>query len=352
VSGLTSIEWADATWNPVTGCAKISPGCAHCYAEAFAERFRGLTGHPYEQGFDLRLWPERLELPLRWRKARRIFVNSMSDLFHEAVPDGFVADVFDVMERARRHTFLVLTKRPERLAELAPRLPWPSNVWMGVSIENRRFVGRAELLRRVPAAVRFISAEPLLGALDCLDLGRYRLADRRRRERAPGPADGPRLGSRSGGALPRRRRGHLREAVGRPLGMRARLPRRSPARRQGRRHGLLACGPPRPRDAGHDPARRRPRRWAVMLERRYEFSDFVTALELRAYVDAVRSCRHVWSDPVSDRPGGAEYRFCLFLCGRAWWSGELEPGSSEEVRQQQERERTWAAWRGASGGDQ
>jgi protein gp37 len=170
VSGVTTIEWADATWNPVTGCAKVSPGCAHCYAEAFAERFRGVPGHPYEQGFDLRLWPERLEVPLRWRKPRRIFVNSMSDLFHEAVPDGFVADVFAVMDRARQHTFLVLTKRPERLVDLAPHLPWPANVWMGVSIENRHYVGRAELLRRVPAAVRFISAEPLLGPLDGLDL--------------------------------------------------------------------------------------------------------------------------------------------------------------------------------------
>src|SRR2546430_2706295 len=138
MSDKSTIEWTDATWNPVTGCTRVSPGCDHCYALTFAERFRGVAGHPYEQGFDLKLWPERLELPLRWRTPRLIFVNSMSDLFHEDITDTFVADVFDVMEGASRHTFQVLTKRPERLAELAPHLPWPSNVWMGVSIENRR----------------------------------------------------------------------------------------------------------------------------------------------------------------------------------------------------------------------
>src|SRR5215470_1442803 len=113
----STIEWTEATWNPIRGCIKVSPGCAHCYAEAFAERFRGVPGHPYQHGFDLRLWPERLEVPLRWRKPRRIFVNSMSDLFHEGVTDSLVAAVFDVMARAHWHTFLVLTKRPERLVE-------------------------------------------------------------------------------------------------------------------------------------------------------------------------------------------------------------------------------------------
>jgi protein gp37 len=170
VSGLTTIEWTEATWNPVTGCHKVSPGCAHCYAETFAERFRGVPGHPYEHGFDIRIRPERLELPLRWRKPRLVFVNSMSDPYHEAVPEAFIRDVHDVMARAHWHTFQVLTKRSGRLAELAPRLPWPANVWMGVSIENRRFVERADHLRRVPAAVRFISAEPLLGPLEGLDL--------------------------------------------------------------------------------------------------------------------------------------------------------------------------------------
>ncbi len=138
MAGRSRIEWTEATWNPVTGCSKVSPGCAHCYAETFAERWRGVPGHPYEQGFDLRLWPERLEVPLRWRRPRVVFVNSMSDLFHEDIPDEYVAEVFDVMIRAKQHTFQILTKRHERLVELAPQLPWPRNVWMGVTIENRR----------------------------------------------------------------------------------------------------------------------------------------------------------------------------------------------------------------------
>jgi len=166
----SAIEWTQATWNPVTGCNKVSPGCAHCYAETFAERWRGIPDHPYEQGFDLRLWPHRLEMPLRWRRPRLVFVNSMSDLFHKDVPLDYICGVFDVMVQASRHRFQVLTKRHERLAELAHDLPWPENVWMGVSIENRRFVKRADYLRQVPAAVRFISAEPLLGPLEGLDL--------------------------------------------------------------------------------------------------------------------------------------------------------------------------------------
>jgi protein gp37 len=166
----SAIEWTEATWNPVTGCDQVSPGCAHCYAKTFAERWRGVPGHPYEQGFDLKLWPKRLEQPLRWKRPRMIFVNSMSDLFHEGIPDAYIRRVFDVMVRAEHHTFQVLTKRHERLAILAPDLPWPDNVWVGVSIENRRFVHRADFLRQVPAAVRFISAEPLLGPLEGLDL--------------------------------------------------------------------------------------------------------------------------------------------------------------------------------------
>ena len=168
--GSSAIEWTQATWNPVTGCSKVSPGCAHCYAETFAERFRGVPGHPYEQGFDLRLWPNRLDYPLKWKKPKVIFVNSMSDLFHEDIPDDYVAQVFDVMTRADHHVYQILTKRPERLAELAQSLPWPEHIWMGVTIENRRFVKRADFLREVPAAVRFISAEPLLGLLEGLDL--------------------------------------------------------------------------------------------------------------------------------------------------------------------------------------
>ena len=166
----SAIQWTEATWNPVTGCDQVSPGCAHCYAKTFAERWRGIPGHHYEQGFDLRLWPERLEQPLRWLRPRLIFVNSMSDLFHEGIPDEYVAEVFEVMVRAEQHTFQILTKRHERLIELAPDLPWPANVWMGVSIENRRFIQRADYLREVPAAVRFISAEPLLGPLEDLNL--------------------------------------------------------------------------------------------------------------------------------------------------------------------------------------
>ncbi len=164
----SAIEWTEATWNPVTGCDQVSPGCAHCYAKIFAERWRGIPGHPYEQGFDLRLWPQRLEVPLRWRKPKTIFVNSMSDLFHEDIPLEFVEEVFATMRAAHWHTFQILTKRHERLAELADYFDWPPNVWMGVTIENRRFIGRAEALRTVPAAVRFISAEPLLGPLDDL----------------------------------------------------------------------------------------------------------------------------------------------------------------------------------------
>lgn len=161
----SEIEWTNATWNPVTGCTKISPGCKHCYAEVFAERWRGIPGHHYEQGFDLRLWPERLNLPLTWKKPQTIFVNSMSDLFHENVPSSFIKMVFQTMEKASWHTFQILTKRSERLVELAPKLNWPSNVWMGVSIENDKYLWRADHLREVQAAVRFLSLEPLLGPL-------------------------------------------------------------------------------------------------------------------------------------------------------------------------------------------
>jgi len=166
----SAIEWTESTWNPVTGCDEVSPGCAHCYAKAFAERWRGVPGHAYEQGLDLKLWPQRLEMPLRWKRPRMVFVNSMSDLFHEDIPFDYIGRVFDVMVRAKQHTFQILTKRQRRLAELAPDLPWPENVWMGVTIENRRFVDRADYLRQVPAAIRFISAEPLLGPLEGLDL--------------------------------------------------------------------------------------------------------------------------------------------------------------------------------------
>jgi protein gp37 len=168
----SAIEWTEATWNPVTGCSKVSPGCAHCYAETLSQRFHW-SEHPWTEAHaanNVVLHPERLDQPLRWRRPRTVFVNSMSDLFHELVPLEFIADVFAVMAEADRHIFQILTKRHRRLAELAGDLPWPANVWMGVSIENRRWIERADYLRDVPAAVRFISAEPLLGQLDELGL--------------------------------------------------------------------------------------------------------------------------------------------------------------------------------------
>jgi len=166
----SAIEWTDATWNPVTGCTQVSPGCDHCYALTFSERFRGVPGHHFEQGFALHLWPERLDLPLRWKKPRRIFAVSMGDPFHHDVPDDFIRRMWDTMEQAHWHQFQVLTKRPQRMARLAPMLPWPANIWAGTSIETGQYNWRADHLRRVPAAVRFISAEPLLGPLNDLDL--------------------------------------------------------------------------------------------------------------------------------------------------------------------------------------
>lgn len=170
MSDGSTIEWTDATWNPVRGCTKISPGCKHCYAERFAERFRGVANHPFEQGFDLRLIPEKLDLPLTWRAGRRIFVNSMSDLFHEAVPEAYVMRVFDVMRQTPQHTFQVLTKRADRMARLAPSLDIPGNVWMGASVENAEYASRIEDLRKVEARVRFLSIEPLLGPIPNLSL--------------------------------------------------------------------------------------------------------------------------------------------------------------------------------------
>jgi protein gp37 len=175
----TSIEWATHVWNPTTGCDRVSPGCAHCYALDMAARLKRFGQPKYQKdgarrssgpGFGVTLHPQTLGAPLGWRKPRIVFVNSMSDLFHEEIPLNYIQQVFDVMRRAPQHIFQVLTKRDERLAELASELPWPGNVWMGVSIENRRFVHRADRLRRVPAAVRFISAEPLLGPLEGLNL--------------------------------------------------------------------------------------------------------------------------------------------------------------------------------------
>lgn len=210
---MTKIEWTDVTWNPVRGCTKIAPGCAHCYAETFAERFRGVPGHAYEQGFDLRLVPEKLAEPLKWKTPRRVFVNSMSDLFHEDVPDTFIAAVFGVMAATPKHTYQILTKRSKRMRAwfrwlrewetddpsaaiqlkllaacvlegmegpgLGGRIldaSWPlRNVWLGVSCEDqRRADERIPDLLATPAAVRFVSAEPLLGPIDFRQIGTYR----------------------------------------------------------------------------------------------------------------------------------------------------------------------------------
>lgn len=176
MSAKSEIEWTDATWNPVRGCTKVSPGCAHCYAEVFAERFRGVPGHPYERGFDLRLVPEKLLEPLRWQQSRMIFVNSMSDLFHEDVPDEYIYSVATVMERANWHTYQVLTKRSERLsALLRTKLRSAANaphIWWGVSVENRRVgLPRVRDLQQASARVRFLSIEPLLEDLGPIDLG-------------------------------------------------------------------------------------------------------------------------------------------------------------------------------------
>lgn len=203
----TGIEWTDATWNPVTGCDKVSPGCDHCYAETFAERWRGTRGHYFETGFDVQPRPDKLALPLRWTKPRKVFVNSMSDLFHDRVPDEYIARVFAVMALAEQHTFQLLTKRHGRMKSLLRGRPfqqqvweawstldtpkgcptleyaeypdWPlPNVWLGVSAEDQK---RADLripaLLDTPAAVRFVSAEPLLGPIDMIGGGRYWLPD-------------------------------------------------------------------------------------------------------------------------------------------------------------------------------
>jgi protein gp37 len=187
--GTTTIEWTATyntdgslqskgkTWNPVTGCTKVSPGCDHCYAETIAERFRGVPGSAYEQGFDLKLWPARLALPSTWTKPQMVFVNSMSDLFHKDIPDDYILQVFDAMVESDKHIYQVLTKRPSRLANtsllnkiLEKYGQWPAHVWYGTTIESNAYVWRADQLRKVPAHTRFISAEPLLGELTNLSL--------------------------------------------------------------------------------------------------------------------------------------------------------------------------------------
>lgn len=166
----SSIEWTESTWNPVTGCTKISEGCAHCYAERMARRLKAMGQKNYTNGFQVTLHPHALPLPLTWKKPQTIFVNSMSDLFHKDVPQAFIRQVFEVMEQAHWHRFQVLTKRAERLFELKDSLNWPGNIWMGVTVENVNYLNRIDYLRKVPAAVRFLSLEPLLGPLSDMDL--------------------------------------------------------------------------------------------------------------------------------------------------------------------------------------
>jgi protein gp37 len=165
-SDHSAIEWTEATWNPTSGCTKVSPGCDRCYAERITLRFP----RSFPDGFNLTLRPDALDIPLHWRRPRLIFVNSMSDLFHAEVPEDHIALVFDVMQRTPQHTYQILTKRAQRLASLATRLEWPKNVWMGVSVETEQYTWRIDYLRRVPAAVRFVSAEPLLAPLANLNL--------------------------------------------------------------------------------------------------------------------------------------------------------------------------------------
>lgn len=179
MSSRSSIEWTETTWNPTTGCDRISAGCENCYALTLAKRLKAMGSAKYQMdgdprtsgpGFGVAVHERALKDPYRWRDPRLVFVNSMSDLFHARVPDGFIRDVFAVMADTPRHTYQVLTKRPRRLAHLAGGLPWPPNVWMGVSVENATSLWRTDELRRVPAVVRFVSAEPLLGSLEALDL--------------------------------------------------------------------------------------------------------------------------------------------------------------------------------------
>ena len=168
----TSIEWTESTWNPVTGCTKISIGCNHCYAERMAERLRAMGHANYANGFELTLQPHVLGLPLHWKKPRTVFVNSMSDLFHKDVHISYIKEVFGVMRRAHWHRFQVLTKRSDRLAQLSPSLEWAPNIWMGVTVETGRYTPRIDDLRRTQAHLKFLSLEPLLGPLEDLDLNR------------------------------------------------------------------------------------------------------------------------------------------------------------------------------------
>lgn len=166
----SSIEWTEATWNPVTGCTKVSEGCRNCYANVMAKRLHAMGNPRYENGFNVTLHHDLIDLPLTWKKSKTIFVNSMSDLFHKDIPTKFIQQVFITMEKAKWHTFQVLTKRSDRLLEISSDLQWPSNVWQGVSVEDQRVVSRIEDLRKIPATTRFLSIEPLIGPIDNLNL--------------------------------------------------------------------------------------------------------------------------------------------------------------------------------------
>ncbi len=166
----SAIEWTETTWNPVTGCTKISPGCKNCYAEKMAKRLKAMNQPRYANGFEVTLQRDLITRPLSWKKPRIIFVNSMSDLFHPAVPDDFIKQCFETMNLASQHQFQVLTKRPERVASIARQLNWSDNIWMGTSVESQRFIHRIHLLAEIPATIRFLSLEPLLGPLTRLPL--------------------------------------------------------------------------------------------------------------------------------------------------------------------------------------
>jgi len=170
MAGVSEIEWTDITWNPVTGCSKISQGCKNCYAERMSKRLRAMGVERYRDGFQVRLHPESLREPFRWKGSKRVFVNSMSDLFHRDVPTRFISRVFDSISQNPNHQFQILTKRPGRVSRIQRFLSWPDNLWMGTSVEDEKVVSRIDQLRRVPSAIRFLSLEPLLGPLDHLDL--------------------------------------------------------------------------------------------------------------------------------------------------------------------------------------
>ncbi len=222
------IEWTEATWNPVTGCDKVSPGCAHCYAERMAKRLQGMGQSNYARGFEPTLQPHMLELPLRWKRSRRIFVNSMSDMFHANVPVDFIRKAFDVMRRADWHEYQILTKRSERLLELDSMLQWAPHIWMGVSVENARFVHRIDHLRSTHARTCEVPvARAAARATSAARFAQHRLGDRRRRIGTPDEADGAVLGVRSSGPMPGGRRRVLLQAVGRGV----QEPKRARARR-------------------------------------------------------------------------------------------------------------------------